>query len=119
MKRNYRPLTATSLALALAVANAFAQTTPPDEVPVSTAPAAAVPGAKPAALQEVVVIATRRSANLQKVPATIDVVSIDAVTQLNILSVEDMQGVVPGVTIVRNAGSVPFIRGVGTAVVHL
>ena len=110
MNRRCNRLTATPLVLALAIANAFAQDAPPAELPA----ASKAPASAGIALQEVVVTATRRSANLQKVPATVDVISQDAVKQLNILSVEDMQGLVPGVTIVRNAGSVPFIRGVGT-----
>ncbi|MES2258152.1 MAG: TonB-dependent receptor [Pseudomonadota bacterium] len=122
MNRYGMQLKAAPLLMALAVANAYAQSAAPE------APAAAVAGteekpaeaaaAQPAEsgvkLQEVVVTATRRSANLQKVAATVNVLTAESVSQLNITSVSDMQGLVPGMTMVRSAGTVPFLRGVGT-----
>ncbi|MES2258147.1 MAG: TonB-dependent receptor [Pseudomonadota bacterium] len=116
MKRHDVQLTVVPLVLALAVANAYAAA-PADEIAVpASAPAAgeAVPAPSSGQLQEVVVTATRRSSNLQKVAATVNVLSSDSLTQLAVPSVSDMQGLVPGVTVVRAAGTVPFIRGVGT-----
>ena len=114
------------LLMALAVASAYAQTAPAgtgagvpapsvaDSNGVAPVPVAATAPESTVKLQEVVVTATRRSANLQKVAATVNVVSADAIAQANITSVSDIQGLVPGLTIVRSAGTVPFLRGVGT-----
>jgi iron complex outermembrane receptor protein len=121
MKLHTKQLKFAPLLMALAVASAYAQTTVAADAPVPAPPEAEqtpAPAGAPAAsgvkLQEVVVTATRRSANLQKVAATVNVLTADQVAQLNITSVSDMQGLVPGLSIVRAAGTVPFLRGVGT-----
>ena len=116
MKVDNVKLTAAPLVLAVMMANAYAQ-----DVAVAPSSAAASSSADgkardttAPALQSVTVTATRRSTDLQKVAATVDVVSSEAVDQFHISNVSDMQGLVPGMTIVQTAGTVPFIRGVGT-----
>ena len=118
-KRNLKLATA-PLALAVMIGNAWSQAaTPGAQAASAAADGASAPAGKDAdpnvvKLQSVVVTATRRSTDLQKVAATVDVLSSDTVQQLNITSVTDMQGLVPGMTIVHTGGTVPFIRGVGT-----
>lgn len=118
MNRTTQQYKLVPLLMALAVSGAYAHQGADGDT--DAVGGAAVVAGQPAqevagpALQEVVVTATRRSANLQKVAATVNVVSADAVTQMNITSVSDIQGLVPGLTIVRSAGTVPFLRGVGT-----
>ncbi|MES2258047.1 MAG: TonB-dependent receptor [Pseudomonadota bacterium] len=107
----------------MAISNAYAQATPPGNTPAIASVAAAddaapvSPAAEPAAgaaLQEVKVTATRRFVNLQKVASTVNVVSNEALNNLNVLSPMDVQGLVPGLAMVRSGGVVPFVRGVGT-----
>jgi iron complex outermembrane receptor protein len=68
------------------------------------------------ALEEIVVTARRREESLQDVPETVDAVSSDTVQKLNILKFEDIQGVVPGLTLGSNnnpaVGSNASMRGV-------
>ncbi len=87
--------------------------------------AADAPGAPPpdaasagsAAVQDVVVTATRQSTNLQKTAVAVTVVGADKIATQNLITVRDFAGQVPGVTIQR-AGITPltqvfFIRGIG------
>jgi iron complex outermembrane recepter protein len=53
-------------------------------------------------LQEVVVTATRREENLERVPASIAAVSQTAIDDLGIKSITDLQGAVPSLTIQNN-----------------
>ena len=116
MKINNVRLDATPLVLAMMISSAYAQTAAPATAAAPAEPAASgnAKGEAPPTLQSVTVTATRRATDLQKVAATVDVVSSEAVDQLHITNVSDMQGLVPGMTIVQTAGTVPFIRGVGT-----
>ncbi len=65
-------------------------------------------------LQDIVVTATRRATNLQKVPATIDVASAAKLDALNIKNVAGLGALVPGVSVNKTGGFVPFIRGIGS-----
>lgn len=66
-------------------------------------------------LQEIVVTATRRSENLQKVPISIDVVGGDALRTQGITSLDDMSVNVPDLRIVSGGPSDRlFIRGIGS-----
>ncbi|MES2258173.1 MAG: TonB-dependent receptor [Pseudomonadota bacterium] len=121
MHQNTLQLKFAPLLMAMAIAGAYAQAATPEETAAAAGAedkpvdaAQAQPADSGVKLQEVVVTATRRSANLQKVAATVNVLSAESVSQLNITSVSDMQGLVPGLTIVRSAGTVPFLRGIGT-----
>lgn len=52
-----------------------------------------------ALLEEIVITARRKDESLQDVPQTVNAVSADKFQELNILNFEDMQSVVPGVTL--------------------
>lgn len=115
MLKNFMQVSAAPLLLALTVGNACAQTALPEAAPAADTPAAnAATPATPGTLQEVKVTATRRSANLQKVASTVDVLSNETLGNLSVQGTMDIQGLVPGLTLVRSGGVVPFLRGVGT-----
>ncbi len=65
-------------------------------------------------LQSVTVTATRRATSLQKVAGTIDVATSEKLTLLNVKDVSGIESLVPGVSMSRSAGNMPFIRGIGT-----
>ena len=84
----------------------------------STPVAGPSPAASPPAqsgVQDIVVTATRRSENLQKVPVNVTAVQASTLNALKITDTSGLQQLAPGLTIVRGGGIVPFIRGVGTA----
>ena len=62
----------------------------------TSAPAAS---ATDATLDEIVVTARRRSESLQEVPQTVNVVTADSLQKLNITKFEDVQTVVPGLSL--------------------
>ncbi|CAN7541680.1 TonB-dependent receptor [Phenylobacterium sp. LjRoot219] len=78
--------------------------------------AADVVEAEPApTLGEIIVTARRRVENLQDVPQTVDVVTGDALQNLNIQRFEDIQALVPGLTLSSGSSGVSntaSIRGV-------
>ncbi len=64
---------------------------------------------------EIVVTARRRDESVQDVPAVVNAVTADALEKLNLRRFEDIQAVVPGLSLVANpngVGSVNTIRGV-------
>src|ERR1700740_339117 len=69
-----------------------------------TAPAAPTPApADQATLGEIVVTARRRSESLQEVPQTVNAVTADTLQKLNIRQFQDIQTVVPGLSLVATA----------------
>ncbi|MET0547489.1 MAG: TonB-dependent receptor [Caulobacterales bacterium] len=68
-------------------------------------------------LEEIVVTAQKRSENLIQVPLAIQAVTSDALQNQGITRMEDLQTVVPGLTIQYGQGGTlsPFLRGVGNA----
>ena len=66
-------------------------------------------------VEEVVVVADKRSVNLQKAPESITAVSASTLDVGNILSPDDLNGYVPGLTLSPNEGEnrVASIRGIG------
>ena len=64
---------------------------------------------------EVVVMAQRRSQNIQDVPASVTAVSGETLEDLNIFKLEDVAQLAPGLTLESNGafGSVAQLRGVG------
>jgi iron complex outermembrane recepter protein len=67
------------------------------------------------ALDEIVVTAEKRSANLQSVPIAVSAVSGAALATENVQDMSDLELAVPGINVVRQNTSVQFfIRGVGT-----
>ncbi len=66
-------------------------------------------------VQDIVVTATRRSANLQTVPATVTAFQANTLTSLGVRTVGDVQNVVPGLVVNRlGEGINLYLRGVGT-----
>jgi iron complex outermembrane receptor protein len=81
--------------------------------PALAAPAAAAP--PEATLGEVVVTARRRSESLQEVPQTVNAVTADTVQKLNLTTFQDIQAVVPGLTLTQGnspVGASASLRGV-------
>lgn len=108
--RNMRSLllAAVSLPLLCAVPQAHASDAPagtPD--PQATASADQ--------LGDIVVVADKRSVNLQKAPLAITALSADALEIANIRSSADLNGFVPGLTVARSEGvsRIVSIRGIG------
>lgn len=78
---------------------------------------AASPLALSAALEEVVVVAQKRSENLQDVPLTIQYVSAEALENSGITSVADINMIAPSVVFSNGASNVQsFVRGIGSLV---
>src|ERR1700757_3588756 len=65
-------------------------------------------------VSEVMVTATRRSAPLQSVPVSVDVVSGDQIQKANLKGVRDLQYLSPSVYVTTANGASIAIRGVGT-----
>lgn len=66
-------------------------------------------------LGDIVVVADKRTVNLQKAPLAITALSADALDVANIRSFADLNGFVPGLTVARSEGvsRVVSIRGIG------
>jgi iron complex outermembrane receptor protein len=84
----------------------------------SAARAQSAPGAAPAesaTLGEIVVTARVKSESLQEVPQVVNAVTADALQKLNIIQFQDVQNVVPGLSLATNNagyGSSASLRGV-------
>jgi iron complex outermembrane receptor protein len=87
----------TLISAALAGASVLAMTTSA-QAQTSAAPAASAP-AEEATLGEIVVTARRKSESLQEVPQTVNAVTADTLQKLNIKRFEDVQSVVPGLSL--------------------
>jgi len=76
-------------------------------------------GAATAALEEVVVTATKRAESIQDVPVSVTAVSSDVMQKLNITDVEDLTAIVPNFEI-NSAAVIPnlYIRGIGGGLAH-
>lgn len=77
----------------------------------------AAPDTTPSAYgtDDIIVTARRRDESVQDVPAVVNAVTADTLEKLNLREFEDIQAVVPGLSLVANAngvGSVNTIRGV-------
>jgi iron complex outermembrane receptor protein len=91
------------LAAGLLGASAFVLAT---AAAAQTAPVQAAPGAAPAdeaTLGEIVVTARRRSESLQEAPQTVNAVTADTLQKLNILQFQDIQTVVPGLSLASSS----------------
>ena len=64
-------------------------------------------------VQDIIVTATRRSANLQNVPAVITALPADSLKAQNITSVLQLPDVVPGLQTAPTGGNNLYLRGVG------
>ncbi|MEO5734135.1 MAG: TonB-dependent receptor, partial [Rubrivivax sp.] len=116
-RRNFK-FAFTPVVLAMMMANACAQAAAP-AAPAEAASAAAdgatAASANPPALelQQVVITATRRFANLQQVPATVQSLSSNTLAELKLQAVSDLPALVPGLAAAQAATVVTFLRGVG------
>ena len=108
MKNSIKTLTRIVALLFVTPLPAMAQTV----VPPAAAQAEAAPAA-PQGLDEVVVTSTRRATSLQQVPGVVQSISSSTLTALNINGTEALGQLVPGLTINRSGGIVPFLRGLG------
>jgi iron complex outermembrane receptor protein len=77
--------------------------------------AAAAPTADSDQLGDILVVADKRSVNLQKAPLAITALSAETLTTANIRSSADLNGFVPGLTVARSEGvsRIVSIRGIG------
>ena len=107
---------ASSLALA---SSALAQSQPAAALAAGADAASAAPTEALAAVQDVVVTATRQSTKLQKTPVAVTVIGSANIADNGLVTARDLAGQAPGFTIQR-AGITPitqvfFIRGIGDA----
>lgn len=73
-----------------------------------------------AALEEIVVTATKREASLQDVPISVGVVSSEMIDTFNIRDMSDIQNFVPGLQVQQTFGSWAVrIRGLGSGITNL
>lgn len=70
--------------------------------------------AQGAQVEEIVVTATRRASDSQRVPVTLQAVTGASLERLNITSVQKLTGVIPGLQIAPSGGNNLYLRGVGT-----
>jgi iron complex outermembrane recepter protein len=102
---NYtRVLFGATCALALLSGNAMAQET--DD---------AASKRKASLLDEIIVTAQKREANLQDTPLSITAMSGDMMNKIGISTIEDLQFFVPGVTVTNDSMAIVNIRGIGTS----
>ena len=80
-------------------------------VAAATAPAQ---GATPA-LEDIVVTATRRSVNLQQVPATVTALPASTLKTFNVTGVLQLPTLVSGLVIAPSGGNNLYLRGIGSA----
>ena len=118
MKSNYRVYCAVAAILG-AHATAAAAADAPAEAsgPADAAPADAAP-AEAAGLEEITVTATRRSESIQNVPITVQALTGDTLTKLNVTTFDDFVKYTPNVT-TANLGpgqSSIFMRGLSVGV---
>lgn len=65
-------------------------------------------------LEEIIVTAEKRETNLQKTPVTVNVVSGAQLEEASVTQVEDLQSVIPGISIFANANSTGAGAGSGS-----
>ena len=65
-------------------------------------------------LETIVVTATRRSVNLQRVPATIEAVSASTLKDFNVTGVLQLPSLVSGLVVTPSGGNNIFLRGIGS-----
>jgi iron complex outermembrane receptor protein len=87
------------ISLAFAGASALAIASAADAQNAPAPPPAAAAPAQGATLGEIVVTARRRSESLQEVPQTVNAVTADTLQKLNIRQFQDIQSVVPGLSL--------------------
>ena len=67
-------------------------------------------------VQDIIVTATRRSANLQTVPLSVTAIQGNTLTAQGVKSVADLPRLVPGLSITRGSASTNiYLRGIGTS----
>ena len=91
MKANYRVYCAVAAILGAHAASTAAAEAPEASGPADAAPAdAAAPAeSEPVGLEEVTVTATRRSESIQNVPITVQALTGDTLTKLNVTTFDD------------------------------
>tara|TARA_R110000782_G_scaffold268047_1_gene364004 strand:- start:8902 stop:11229 length:2328 start_codon:yes stop_codon:yes gene_type:complete len=67
-----------------------------------------------AGVGEIIVTATRRSQDLQKVAGTVQALPAKSLEQLGITNVQELTNVVPGFNVVPTGGNNLYLRGIGT-----
>jgi len=87
--------------------------TPPNATAASVSAAAASDASS--SIQEIVVTATRRSANLQSVPITIQAIPASTLKAFNINGVLSLQTVTSGLVVTPSGGNNIYLRGIGSA----
>ena len=110
-----------SLTALVAASGAYAQTaasalSPPASASSPTEPAPNTqPAAAPTGVQEVVVTATRRSVDLQKVSGTVEALPAATLKTFNITSVLQLPDLTPGLKVTPSGGNNVYLRGIGSA----
>jgi len=110
-----------SLAFGLCASPALAQqqtVAPTDGDAAVAAAAAAAPAPAPVDETQIVITAQKRSENVQKVPISVAAFSGQTLAKANVLTVEDLQKVVPNLSAAKGAQSTYLrlaIRGIGAA----
>lgn len=66
-------------------------------------------------VEEIVVTAEKREANLQDVPIAITAISGESLVRTGISNVEDLQFFIPGVSVTNDSMAIINIRGIGTS----
>ncbi len=108
-----------SLTALMAVGAAHAQTAASALDPAAPALGQPAPAAQPAdvpvGVQEVVVTATRRSVDLQKVSGTVEALPAATLKALDITSVLQLPNLTPGLNVLPSGGNNVYLRGIGSA----
>ena len=108
--RRASSISAPLCALGAVLASPAMAQTAPDAAPPATAPAA---DQKPG-FDDIIITATKKETNLQRTPIAITALSGDALSNQHVVSIGDIQGLVPGFQFSATAGFANFtLRGVG------
>ena len=104
------------VALLACVNPASAATAAAADAPAAASAAADQPDAAVSGgLEQIVVTATRREVNLQKVTGTIEAITADKLKVMNVSGVLQLPSLVSGLVVTPSGGNNVYLRGIGTA----
>ena len=112
MSFRVKSLSLLAAAALFATGQAFAQEAPPEGTPAAAEPEAATRG-----VEEIIITATKRDANIQEVPIAVSAFQGDELEARRIDEIEDLAQVSPSIHVntsnTASAGGTLRIRGVG------
>ena len=109
-----RLLTLLSFSAVLASNIALSNTTTAADAADAGTPASSAPAAEEG-LETIIVTSTRRSVDLQQVPATVEALPASSLAAFNVTDVLQLPNLVPGLSILPAGGNNMYLRGIGSS----